>query len=172
MMKMLIAAVALLMASLGLSAADQVELTGTYEIQVGCYGTYHEELSFIVIPGKDKFSGIRHALSLTGDQKKQLRSGSSQIKIRGKKQAAVTKKMTKGAVRKAMVDHIKSANGMPLHSKGMDVIISKISVAPAAQAGAHDHGDLQLQAVDDDNEVIDVTVMAHIVVESIEVMNP
>ncbi|OVE78382.1 hypothetical protein BVX99_00080 [bacterium F16] len=160
---------ALIMSTFSLLAADGVELTGTYLVQVGCHKTYHEEISFVVEPGKDKFSGTRHAVSLTSEQKKQLRSGMT-IKIKGKKHPLVQKTMTKGEVRKAMYKHLKDYTGMPLHGKDMDQVISKIAETPAAQAGAHDHGKLELKAVDDDTENVDVSIMGHVVVETIEIL--
>jgi hypothetical protein len=170
MKKMTIAATALWLCTISLMALEEVELTGTYEVQVGCYNAYHEEISFVVERGKDKFSGIRHALSLTAEQKEKLISGKTIIKIRGKKQPAVTKKMTKAAVRQTVYHHQNTSDGMPLHCKDIEAIVSKIAEQSAASSRQHNHGALKLKPVEDDNEEVEVTIMSHIAVDAVEVV--
>ena len=124
------------------------------------------------VPGKDKFSHTSHALAIDGENKNQLRIG-QQIIVKGKKQKAVTKKMTKGQVRKAVYEHAQKGKGLPVNCENIGEIISKIQInkPEGAAAGAHDHGELQLKPMDDDHEMVDVHIMEHIEVTHIEAKN-
>ncbi len=150
--------------------SNQVELTGTIEIVSACYETYHEELTYLVQPGKDKFSGIRHQVNIPENLKNKLIPGKT-VTIKGRKEQSVTKKMTKGEVRKIMAKHIKNGEGIPVEVNGMDAIVEKIVEAPAAKNSnnQHNHGEISLKPVADDNEIVEVTIPAHIVVETIKV---
>lgn len=166
---LLILTASLFFASFNTNAEENVEMTGTYQVRIGCHGTFHEETSFIAEPGKDKFSAKMHAVSLTPDQKNKLRIG-MKIKIKGKKKAAAKKMMTKGQVRKAMYNYLKRSEGMPLNCKGMGDIISKITVQSNKSENAHDHGEIKLKKVDDDDDEVEVSFPAHIEVEAIEIL--
>ena len=158
------------------SHAEKVEISGTYQIQVACYDTYHEEVAMVLVPGKDKFSAKRHVLKLTPEMKKNLRLGQV-VTVKGKKQKFRKKRMTKGQVRKAMFDCLKDGKGLPYQCAEMSEIIDKIKVdrkanagagKQAAAAGAHDHGELEIKPVADDHEVVEVSMIEHIEVTQIE----
>ncbi len=165
-----------LVASLVLCSAsaqgnDRVEISGKLEISVACNENYHEVASFIIEPGKDKFSGIRHRVSIPANLKQKL-GPSAKIKIKGRKQAAVKKRMTKGEIRKEMVKYLTKREGVGVYTKDIEKIVKKIQVKAGSKDSnkKHDHGDLKLQSVDDDDEVVEVTIPAHIVVENIEII--
>ncbi len=167
-MKVIIA-LSLILGIVNLKAQEKVEITGTYLMQVACNDTYHEEISFVVEPGADKFSGINHAINLTPEQRMSIQAG-SKIKIKGEKIPATTKKMTKGDIRKVMYTHINDKTGIPVNCKGIEEIVRKIATEPADKTQPHDHGKLKLKKLEDDDEEVEVTTMAHILVESIEII--
>lgn len=156
-----------------LSAQDvNVVITGKYELVVACSDTHHETTAYVVEPGKDKFSGIRHLLDIPAAMKKDLRPG-AKIRITGKKQVTVNKKMTKGQVRKNMADFIVKGIGVPHETKDMASIVKKMIKQDGQAKGAaenHNHGEVQLKPMDDDNEVIEVRIPEHIAVSRIDVI--
>jgi hypothetical protein len=183
--------------------AEDVEITGRYQLIIACHETYHEESSVLVEKGKSKFTGKYHSLDIPKSFRKNLRSG-MRIKIKGKKKSSVKKKMTKGEVRKAMYKMLNNKEGLALRGKEVVHIMSKIKLMKKvvdkkqqitignnkkekANNGInivkknntpvmissnqlHDHGELQLQAVSDDDEEVEVTIEAHISVNDIEVV--
>ena len=163
---------ALALAAICTASAEEVEITGTFQIRIGCADTYHEETPMVQVPGKDKFSSTRHALKLDAETKKKFSIGET-ITVKGKKRKAATKKMSKAQVREAIVQHTQHGEGLPVNCKGISEIISKIQInkPEGAAAGAHDHGELQLKPVDDDHELVDVYIMEHIEVTHIEAKN-
>ncbi len=149
-------------------------ITGEYELAIACYETYHEEASYVVEPGVDKFSGVRHLLDIPVAMKKNLRSG-VKITITGKKHEAVTKKISKGQVRKDMAQYIEKGMGLPYETKDMASIIKMIikedgQVKGIEGAPNHDHGEVLLKPVDDDHEMIEVRIPEHVAVTRIDVI--
>lgn len=154
-------------------SAEEVEINGRYELMVACYDTHHVELAQVVEPGKDKFSGVRHVLKLNQQQRAQLRIG-MKLKVKGQRKPATHRKMSKAQIRKQMVDHITKREGLPLSCPEISKIMAKIQTVPKkggkkAPCG-HDHGKLELAAVEDDAELVEVSVPEHIEVTELLVM--
>lgn len=158
-----------------LSAEEaNVVITGDYAQEIACCETHHELTSYVVEPGEDKFSGVRHLLDIPVAMKKDLRPG-VKIRITGKKQERVTKKMSKGQVRKDMARFIVNGVGLPYETKDMASIIKRIIKEDGGGKGVedeknHDHGEVRLMPVDDDHEMIEVGILEHIAVSRIEVI--
>ena len=159
----------IMLASVSLNAQKKVEITGKYGINVACAKTYHVEVPFVAQAGKDKFSDVEHAIKLSAEMKKKLRPG-MKIKVQGTKQPKVKKKMTKGEVRKIMAGHM-LGEGLAVSTKNLDDIIEKIHIKnESGKTGKHNHGKLKIKPVEDDDELVEVTIPAHIAVEKITVV--
>ena len=152
-------------------AQESVELTGTYQTMVACHDTHHVELAQLVIPGKDKFSGVRHVLNLTEGQRARLQSG-MKLNVKGQRKAATTRQMTKAQIRRQMFDHMTKRVGVPPVCKEMDAIISKLKTGKkgAKAACGHDHGELEMVTAADDHDMVQVVIPAHIEVVELIVL--
>ena len=161
--------IALAISLAGFCAAEEVELTGTFQVQIACADTHHEEIAMVQEAGDGRLSGKLHALNIDKNTRKKFKIGQT-VTVKGKKRPYSTKKMTKGQIRKAMVEFIQDGKGMPAECSELGEIISKIQIKKPEQAaaGAHDHGELALKPVADDNEIVEVGIPAHIEVTHIE----
>ena len=170
-MKILILFSALALQILSALGQQAVELHGTYQVMVACHETHHVELAHLVEPGKDKFSGKRHLLALTQEQQALLRPG-MRLKVKGVRRSKTTRQITKGEIRRQMFDHMTKRAGVPPECAAMGDIISKLKTGKKANAKApcgHDHGELELIAADDDDELVEITVQAHIEVTEVAI---
>ncbi len=148
-------------------------MTGTYQRMVACHETFHTEKAMLEIPGKDKFSAERIVLDLPVEMASRLSVG-AQIRIEGTRQAAVTRKVTKAQVRERMYKHVSHRDGLAWHCVQMAGIIEKIRVEPEGQGkpqgNGHDHGELKLAAMPDDQELVEIHIPAHIVVTKVDII--
>lgn len=158
---------AALLPAMTLRAAEEVAITGTYQIQVACHESFHEEIVMLEVAGADKFSAERHVLKLTPDMKKGLRLGQT-ITVKGKRQKSSKQKMAKGQLRRHMVECLNHGKGLPYQCAEMGEIIAGIRMEAKAPAAAHDHGELRLKAVADDHEIVEVQMVEHIEVTQVE----
>lgn len=163
-----------------LHGADKVELSGTYQVRIACGQDGHEERSYLVEPGPDKFSGKYHLLNLPVDLRKGLVTG-KRIRLVGEKQSDQTKMLSKGQIRKDMYEYLKDGKGIPYESKDLSGILANLredSVAepPAAADGKapgdakHQHPPLRLKPMADDNQMAEVRILEHIVVSKLEII--
>ena len=173
-MKNYLFAAALLLGLFCPLAANEVEISGEYEQVIACADTHHELTSYVIEPGPDKFSGTRHLLDIPPEMKKDLQTG-MKIRVVGVKRKPAEKKMTKGQVRRDMVQFIVKGTGLPYETNDMASIITKIIKKEGNAKGgqdepSHDHGELELKPVDDDDEIIDVIIPEHVVVTKIDLI--
>ena len=94
------------------------------------------------------------------------------LKVVGQRKPLTKKKITKADVRKQMFEHMTKRAGVPLSCKDMGEIVSKLSTGKkgAKAACGHDHGQLELAAVEDDAEFVEVIIPAHIAVKEIAIV--
>lgn len=152
------------------SYAEEVEMTGTYSIQLSCGGNYHESVPVIKVPGNDGVGWRAHALDLDPETRKQFRVGQT-VTVKGQKRPFMKKKLSKGQLRKAMVQALDKGEGIPYHGEEVAGVLSKIEVvkpAPKGPRGLHDHGELELRPLEDDGELVEVYMREHIAVSRIE----
>jgi hypothetical protein len=152
--------------------AEEVEITGTFQIQISCADTHHEVIALVEETGNGRISGKQHALNIDRETQEKFKIG-QKVTVKGRKKPFSTKKMTKGQIRKLMVEHTRHGRGLPVECSQLGEIISKIQIEKPApkQPGAHNHGELKLKPMDDDNEVVEVNIMEHIEVTRIEAIN-
>lgn len=164
-------------AALCLAAAQaqntkDLTVTGTYQIQVACHDTHHVELALLEVPGKCKFSSERHILQMTPDQQASLQPG-LKISIKGQRMPALTRMMTKAQVRRQMFEHMTQRAGVPPQCATMGDIVSKLKTGKmdgAKSPCGHNHGNLKIVAAADDEELVEVSVPAHIKVSEVTIL--
>jgi hypothetical protein len=174
MKHMMLTSIFLYLTSAVLFADGEIEITGVYQMKVACFDNHFEEIPGVVQAGKDKFSGKFHALELSPSKKQELRIG-MKVKVKGKKNPTKTFKMTKGELRRAMAKHIAKKEGLPYQCKKMKEVLAKM--IPAKEPSRRSKGArstdkaLELAPSDDDDEIVEVRAMEHVVANTIEIVN-